>query len=151
MSGHKTSPLVGLAIALLVGLTVITTNYSTVHSETSDIVTTHDYENDSNDNKDNFVPKFSTESVMKEMRLYDAGLVSAVLNVSLASMSEPEARDLFYKAVSRPLLGVCHSLKRVGGVWTDLGYSKSIDGDKFICMDTLYSADKCLIYSFGIR
>merc|ERR1712106_297332 len=57
----------------------------------------------------------------------------------------------FYKTISQPLQGVCNSLKRVGGHWVDLGYSKSVDGDKFICMDDFHITDDCLIYSFGIR
>ena len=88
---------------------------------------------------------------MKTFRESEESLVSAFLNISLDKMSESEAMVHFYKTISQPLQGVCNSLKRVGGQWIDLGYSKSVDGDKFICMDDFHITDYCLIYSFGIR
>ena len=89
--------------------------------------------------------------VMKEMRISDKNLVSSFLNVSVDRMSEPEAMAHFYKAVSQPLQGICYSLKRIGGMWVDLQRSKSVDGDKFICVDEFSTLGSCVIYSFGIR
>ena len=66
-------------------------------------------------------------------------------------MNESEAKAHFYQAISMPLQGVCLSLKRIGGIWVDIGRVKAVDGDKFICMDGFSSLGGCLIYSFGIR
>ena len=46
-------------------------------------------------------------------------------------------------------------MKRIGGVWRDGSnpYHKQVDGDKFMCFDTIIRGAKspCLIYSFGIN
>ena len=93
----------------------------------------------------------NVDAVMKTLRESEKSLVSNSLNISLDNMSESDAMVYFYKTISQPLQGVCNSLKRVGGKWIDLGYSKAVDGDKFICMDDFHTTDDCLIYSFGIR
>ena len=90
-------------------------------------------------------------AMMKEMRIRDKKLVSAFMNVSLDSMNESEAKAHFYQAILMPLQGVCLSLKRIGGMWVDIGRVKAVDGDKFICMDGFSTRGDCLIYSFGIR
>ena len=44
-------------------------------------------------------------------------------------------------------------MKRIGGVWRDSNpHHKQVDGDKFMCFDTIVRAKSpCLIYSFGIN
>ena len=37
-------------------------------------------------------------------------------------------------------------MKRVGGQWLE----KQVDGDKFVCFDSILSKQSCIVYSFGI-
>ena len=40
----------------------------------------------------------------------------------------------------------CRVLKRVGGQW----HGKQVDGDKFVCFDSILRSQSCLVYSFGV-
>merc|ERR1719154_194703 len=74
------------------------------------------------------------------------------MNLELTSLTEDEARGIFYKFISLPVQGVCRVLKRIGGQWVDWPQlpAHALDGDKFICMDNLPLGKPCLMYSFGI-
>ena len=50
------------------------------------------------------------------------------------------------------LIWICLSrtLKRLGGNFI-AGPHLQVDGDKFICMDSIAEKDSCIIYSFGIN
>ena len=37
-------------------------------------------------------------------------------------------------------------MKRVGGQWLE----KQVDGDKFVCFDSILSKQSCIVYSFGV-
>jgi len=86
--------------------------------------------------------------VMQVLRKLQAPQVNALLNLDVDSMSNKEAVDRFYREVSTPVQGVCHSLKRFGGRWWP--HDQAFDGDKFVCTDS-YSSKDCLVYSFGTR
>ena len=60
-------------------------------------------------------------------------------------------KDEYYRTISRTSQNSCQIVKQFGGRWSrDCGFE---DGEKMICMDTLYEAVKngtCLVYSFGL-
>jgi len=88
------------------------------------------------------------EDVMAVLRVGEAAQVTALINLKVEGLTPEAAMDRFYREVSTPLQGVCHSLKRIGGLW--IADQQAADCDKFVCFDAFTSRD-CLIYSFGIR
>ena len=60
-------------------------------------------------------------------------------------------KDDYYRTISRTSQNSCQIVKQFGGRWSkDCGFE---DGEKIICMDTVYEAVKngtCLVYSFGL-
>ena len=60
-------------------------------------------------------------------------------------------KDEYYRTISRTSQNSCQIVKQFGGRWSrDCGFE---DGEKMICMDTLYEAVEngtCLVYSFGL-
>ena len=60
-------------------------------------------------------------------------------------------KDEYYRTISRTSQNSCQIVKQFGGRWSrDCGFE---DGEKIICMDTVYEAVKngtCLVYSFGL-
>jgi len=90
----------------------------------------------------------TTIEMMKNFRKQDLRLVSAVLDLDIDNplFTETEAMSQFYKNMSFPLLGVCRTMKRIGGKWL----KRAPDGDKYICMDNILKGSPCHIYSFGI-
>jgi hypothetical protein len=143
MNSHHVHTLIGLSFFILLGL--ITLLKSIMLEQKSFYLpsewTGHGQEEEAD----------QINAMMKDMRIRDKKLVSAIMNVSLDSINESDAKAHFYQAISMPLQGVCLSLKRIGGMWVDIGRVKAVDGDKFICMDGFSTRGDCLIYSFGIR
>ena len=43
-------------------------------------------------------------------------------------------------------------LKRIGGHWLfgGPGQHHQVDGDKFICLDSILKQNSCIVYSFGV-
>jgi len=91
-------------------------------------------------------------NIMKNFREKDAALVDEILQLdsSVKNMSEPEAMEKFYKFLAFPHQGVCKVLKRIGGKWLTAHSAIQVDGDKFICLDSIIMKAPCLIYTFGI-
>ena len=89
-------------------------------------------------------------NMMRQLRVWDRQLVAKFLNTTPERLNDGRARAEFYETISRPLQGVCRSLKRLGGQWYNSAGVKAVDGDKFLCMDNYNKAD-CLVYSFGVR
>lgn len=90
----------------------------------------------------------STQQMMQNFRKKDTSLISSVLDLDLKqkNLTEKEAMATFYKLIGFTMQGVCRTMKRIGGHWA----KRSVDGDKYVCMDRILSNSPCLIYSFGI-
>ena len=91
------------------------------------------------------------------------------MDLDLSKISNSEAKNLFFQTLALPIQSVCRSvvtvrvqmrvttdlfrtLKRVGGHWHvgGPGQHKQVDGDKFVCLDSLLGGGECLVYSFGL-
>ena len=62
-----------------------------------------------------------------------------------------ETKDHYYKTVTLTDQNTCHIIKQIAGRW--IGQCGFLDGEKYICIDRLYSAlqnGTCLVYSFGL-
>merc|ERR1712154_23508 len=88
-----------------------------------------------------------THSYMQLLRSEDEKIIEEIQGVDVGKMTEENAMEFFYRVIASPQQGVCRSLKRVGGKWTD---DIGVDGDKFVCMDTFQDGSECVVYSFGI-
>ena len=66
--------------------------------------------------------------------------------------SKLSVQEKYYQVISKPYQNACTILKRVSGTWAPkCGFN---DGEKFICMETLYrdlQNGTCLVYSFGLQ
>ncbi|XP_023321884.1 uncharacterized protein LOC111696505 [Eurytemora carolleeae] len=91
----------------------------------------------------------NTEDIMAKLRAKDILSVDFVENLPIEKYQEASCLPLFYEIVAKPIQGVCRSMKRIGGVW--IGSLQALDGDKFVCMDKIRTAETCIIYSFGIN
>jgi len=72
--------------------------------------------------------------------------IQSVKNLNTSTISNRDAKFLFFQILASPMQSFCRVLKRFGGVWQGI----QVDGDKFVCLDNLLAKDKCIIYSFGI-
>jgi len=97
-------------------------------------------------NQHNLTKQYDFDSMLEVFKRKDQELTKEVLGLDLENMTEDQCVDVFYKVTSIPLQGLCRSLKRVGGI-----YIGSLDGDKFVCMDTIIRSKNCIIYSYGIN
>jgi len=82
--------------------------------------------------------------------------VRQILDLKLSegeiTMSNQEAKMMFFQTLAQPLQSVCQVLKRIGGHWHfgGPGQHHQVDGDKFICLDPILNQDSCIVYSFGV-
>ena len=75
----------------------------------------------------------------------------SLITIDFKSKTPTELQTLFHKFVQNPLMGICPSLKRFGGVYQEC--CKYWDGHKFVCISEVMhdvENDKCLVYSFGV-
>ena len=162
MVGHLAHKLVGFSFLILLGLFysifVYSMNTGVLDSNSIKISVQEQLKNifdklrtGKDEEKASKTENDQIDNIMKKLRTSDKSLISKFLNVTPDQMTDYEAMDHFYQAISLPLQGVCRSLKRIGGIWYKGKVAKAVDGDKFICMDEFSLMDQCLIYSFGIK
>merc|ERR1719411_987306 len=93
------------------------------------------------------------ELFLSHLRQSEMDRVRQILDLKLSegeiTISNQEAKILFYKTLALPLQSVCQVLKRVGGHWVS-SKRKQVDGDKFVCLDLILTKDSCIVYSFGV-
>jgi len=91
---------------------------------------------------------------LKNLKTEEMKNVESIKNLPVSSMSNKKARDLFFRTIAMPLQSPCRIMKRIGGHWhignIQAGQHQQVDGDKFVCMDSILRKENCIIYSFGL-
>lgn len=91
---------------------------------------------------------------MNSLRDKENEKIQEVKEIQVSSLTNNEARMKFFQIISMPLQSTCRILKRIGGHWhigdRSAGQNEQIDGDKFVCMDSILEKDDCIVYSFGL-
>jgi len=83
---------------------------------------------------------------MKKLENLEKEKIQSIKKLDTTNISNKDAKLFFFQTLAFPMQSICKVLKRIGGSWN----KRQVDGDKFICMDRLFSKNKCIIYSFGI-
>jgi len=91
---------------------------------------------------------------MKSLRKKENEKIQEIEEIKVSTLTNSEAKMRFFQIISMPIQSTCRILKRIGGHWhigdKSAGQNEQVDGDKFVCMDSILEKNDCIIYSFGL-